>query len=1216
MRFKAAVSSILLLLLAGSAQAAAATDEYQDADPSQSGYLPNHNIHPNAVNSANFGELWRLTFNKNEKFYAKPLVYTPSAPGSRQIVLLASTQNKIYSVDAVNGTLIRTREVRSPFLVVDIGCTDLPNTVGIVGTPIIDPLTDIMYFFSKGYRGEESGLENGVFRFYAVNVLTFEDIPGYPFIIDGTPSESDPEKYFVGGTHNQRPSLALINNVVYGAFGSHCGQYNYAGWIFGIHTQSREIVSVLTTTNAPFTKPQTGTIDGGGGGSAIWQGGMGLSTDANNRLFFVTANGKAHQNIDTPASGKTPLKTLNEAVVHMKIDPETGKLSLFDYFQPFDYISLDAADKDLGASGLTMLDPATFRGQGVARMGVTAGKNAKAYVVNLDDLGGYKLGPGGSDNCIQIIQLDNPTFGGAGSYPLEGGYFYFTPTRSPLVAYKLGADSTGKPVFTLAGKSTTTIGGKMGPVTVTSYKSQEGTGIVWVCDNNIGLRAFYAVPENGEMVEITIPSTGGMGKFARPAFGDGRIYVANSNAQLIALGSPINPALNCDEPIDFGQLTIGQSKTVIVTCTGIIATKVNGAVVSDASFSVQNSSFPTSQVKKDGVFTFPVVWDLTTGSHKPGLKSAVVNILTTNTIAKYMTSQPLNIRGNIVSSGPFLDVNPSTVDFGGVIIGEESAAGVSVAFTISNTGSTTLQITKITFASTNQVNNTDITYSNVVYNGDGTASAGSGFTLTALPTSGQSIAVGASLSVTANFKAVNGVGNYNSVLKIESNGGTDKILLTGSAATAPKARFEIQNSHGQWEEKFSVDFGDVVSGDSSVQNIRLCNDGGSPLIVTLSKPPGGLEIFAPSAADDLFEGYNVPAGECGAATVKFQPLPMVPNTDPHTVSEPWVLNVNEANWDIHRVIFEGRAVSRQLGPLLPDGIARYRYLGCYQDGGNGRLFTKNTGLGDQATVGLCAQTGLNNSHIFAGTQYRRECWQGNTPPPSIYFYPEGAAKCTWGCTGDLTQPCGGNGMFMNIFYDSTRYTPENASISTTTSSTTSSTTTSSRTTTSSTTTITTTSSTTTSTTKSTTTSSSSSTTTSTTKSTTSSTSSTTTTFTTSTRTSTITSNDPSAPTRPATDPTKHWEDKGCWLDPPASYVKAVNPYIKYTTDLMTIQLCLDYCEARNYVWAGLEYRRECYCANFFIGEETSTCTNTCMGNTAEICGGSRRMNVYNLVDRT
>jgi hypothetical protein len=39
---------------------AASTDEYRDADQLQSGYLPNHNMDPNVVNSASFGQLWRV----------------------------------------------------------------------------------------------------------------------------------------------------------------------------------------------------------------------------------------------------------------------------------------------------------------------------------------------------------------------------------------------------------------------------------------------------------------------------------------------------------------------------------------------------------------------------------------------------------------------------------------------------------------------------------------------------------------------------------------------------------------------------------------------------------------------------------------------------------------------------------------------------------------------------------------------------------------------------------------------------------------------------------------------------------------------------------------------------------------------------------------------------------------------------------------------------
>jgi iron transport multicopper oxidase len=39
---------------------------------------------------------------------------------------------------------------------------------------------------------------------------------------------------------------------------------------------------------------------------------------------------------------------------------------------------MDAGDRDLGSSGVTRLDPATFYGTGISRMAMTIGKNGKA----------------------------------------------------------------------------------------------------------------------------------------------------------------------------------------------------------------------------------------------------------------------------------------------------------------------------------------------------------------------------------------------------------------------------------------------------------------------------------------------------------------------------------------------------------------------------------------------------------------------------------------------------------------------------------------------------------------------------------------------------------------------------------------------------------------------------------------------------------------------
>ena len=47
--------------------AVASTDSYTDADPAQSGYLPNHNMDPAVVDSSEFGQLWKVPFNAKEQ---------------------------------------------------------------------------------------------------------------------------------------------------------------------------------------------------------------------------------------------------------------------------------------------------------------------------------------------------------------------------------------------------------------------------------------------------------------------------------------------------------------------------------------------------------------------------------------------------------------------------------------------------------------------------------------------------------------------------------------------------------------------------------------------------------------------------------------------------------------------------------------------------------------------------------------------------------------------------------------------------------------------------------------------------------------------------------------------------------------------------------------------------------------------------------------------
>ena len=255
---------------------------------------------PAVVDSAQFGQLWKVSFNAKEQFYAKPLVFTPAATGV-QILFLASSQNYIRTLNAKTGAIINTRQVHTRFLQSDIGCTDIPNTIGIIGTPIIDPATEIAYFFSKTYIPNyrvagNTGVPNGVYYFHGVSLDTLQDVPGYPILIDGSVADNDAQDHFVGGVILQRPSLVQVGNYVYGGFGGHCDLFNYTGLVVGIDIVNKNIASQWAVSVGPLTPHSDSLLQNGAGGQGgIRQSGVGLSTDGS-RLFFATGNGNADQN--------------------------------------------------------------------------------------------------------------------------------------------------------------------------------------------------------------------------------------------------------------------------------------------------------------------------------------------------------------------------------------------------------------------------------------------------------------------------------------------------------------------------------------------------------------------------------------------------------------------------------------------------------------------------------------------------------------------------------------------------------------------------------------------------------------------------------------------------------------------------------------------------------------------------------------------------------
>lgn len=369
---------------------------------------------------------------------------------------------------------------------------------------------------------------------------------------------------------------------------------------------------------------------------------------------------------------------------------------------------------------------------------------------------------------------------------------------------------------------------------------------LWVTDVDNGLRAFYAVPSsNGTLVQIPIPPTGGIQKYQRPAFGDGRVYVMGGN-KITCLGAPVNLPLRCSSPVAYGSLSIGQTETLTVNCTALVAiTQINGCTVNNPYFQCSNASLPSGSLAVGQSFSFPVTWNLTNASIQnapnvsygkviPGAVTGALTLATTNGIAGYTTSVPVSLTGQIISSNPFLHSTPSEIDMGGLVFYPNGSTSLASSVIVQNIGNSTLTFTGFAWQDSS-ANATDTSYHNLTLSGSNTV-VGTAFTSSTFPAVGQTLDPGSSLTVPLAFQATV-VGKYASLLTLWSDGGFNTILILATAVNPPVANISVSTSGGGWNYSVpvAVHFGNILANTTVQQSIRVCNQGGSALTITRSK---------------------------------------------------------------------------------------------------------------------------------------------------------------------------------------------------------------------------------------------------------------------------------------------------------------------------------------------------------------------------------------------
>ncbi|KAF2156578.1 hypothetical protein K461DRAFT_308871 [Myriangium duriaei CBS 260.36] len=94
-----------------------------------------------------------------------------------------------------------------------------------------------------------------------------------------------------------------------------------------------------------------------------------------------------------------------------------------------------------------------------------------------------------------------------------------------------------------------------------------------------------------------------------------------------------------------------------------------------------------------------------------------------------------------------------------------------------------------------------------------------------------------------------------------------------------------------------------------------------------------------------------------------------------------------------------------------------------------------------------------------------------------------------------------------------------------------------------------------------------------------------------------------------------WDYIGCGLDNGSNRTFGSD---QWWSNTMTIEGCLDYCGAKGYKYAGLEYASQCFCGNTLAADRAPTtgilgnCFSACAGNSTQVCGGANRLSMYEL----
>jgi hypothetical protein len=505
LRVREVVVSVLFFVVAGTvgrAQVPVTTWHYDNA---RSGANPNEAIlTPLNVNSEQFGKLFTQPVDGaivGQALYV-PGVAIPGA-GVHNVVYVATMHDSVYAFDADSATGKNASPLWHTSFLIN-GATPVPvamqgcgsttgwTEVGILSTPVIDPVAGSLYVVAKTY--EKSAF---VHRLHELDVTTGKEKAGSPIVITASFQFAGKNNVFEDAMQVNRPALLLEKGNLYIAFGSNgCRNDKESGWVVAY--------------NASTLQPQ-GTFDDEpeDSAAAIWMRGGGLSADSAGNIYGATADG------DFAAGAK-----FGQSVI--KLSQVGGELQLGDWFTPYNERYLDKHDLDMSEPVLILPNQLGKHHHQLAAVG----KEGTIYVLNRDNMGHFCGTCTKADT--QILEELPAIAPETGALVYWNNRIYATGAGMPITALALTKGILAKTPFLLS--KTTTQGHS--PV-LSANRSTAGilwtTGQSLIAYDALTLTKLYSssqAPNNRDALPV-------LPHFANLVVANGKVYVGTNNSLVV-----------------------------------------------------------------------------------------------------------------------------------------------------------------------------------------------------------------------------------------------------------------------------------------------------------------------------------------------------------------------------------------------------------------------------------------------------------------------------------------------------------------------------------------------------------------------------------------------------------------------------------------------------------------------------------------------------------